>query len=183
MNFTSLSLKDIVLIEPICHGDKRGYFLETFRLDLLEKFLGRKVDFVQDNESKSSKGVLRGLHYQLPPYSQSKLVRVIEGKVLDVVVDLRRDSKTFGDHLSIELSGENKNLLFIPPGFGHGYIVLSDYAIFTYKVDNYYSPSHDRGIAFNDPTLDINWKIPLEDLRLSEKDKNHPNLIDSNDLF
>ena len=183
MKFTPQSIPDVVLIEPNVHGDNRGYFIETFRQELFEGAVGYQVNFIQDNESKSTKGVLRGLHYQLPPYTQAKLVRVIEGSVLDVAVDIRKSSSTFGQHVSVELTSENKRQLFVPHGFAHGFLVLSDSAIFSYKVDNYYSPEHDRGIAFDDNDLDIDWQLPLELLQLSNKDKTHPNLSDAFDLF
>jgi dTDP-4-dehydrorhamnose 3,5-epimerase len=172
-----------VLIESTVHGDNRGYFVETFRQDLFEKAIGYQVDFIQDNESKSNKGVLRGLHYKLPPYTQAKLVRVIKGSVLDVAVDIRKSSSTFGQHVAVELTAENKHQLFVPHGFAHGFIVLSDSTIFAYKVDNYYAPEHDRGIAFNDVDLAINWKLPLELLQLSDKDKVHPTLANAKELF
>lgn len=172
-----------MLIKPTVHGDKRGYFVETFRQDLFEKAIGYQVNFIQDNESKSTHGVLRGLHYQLPPYTQAKLVRVIEGSVLDVAVDIRKSSPTFGQHVALELTAENKHQLFVPHGFAHGFIVLSDSATFTYKVDNYYAPKHDRGIAFDDAKLDINWRLTSEAFQLSDKDRNHPNLSDALDLF
>ena len=183
MNFFPQGISDLILIEPTIHKDERGYFFETFKHDFFKKSLGFEVNFIQDNESQSTKGVLRGLHYQIPPFEQTKLVRVIQGKVLDVVVDIRRNSKTFGQHIAVELSSENKFQLYIPPGFAHGYVVLSESAIFAYKVDSFYSSSHDRGIAYNDPKLDIDWKLPISELKLSEKDKKHPNLIDSIDLF
>ena len=183
MKFTPQSIKDVILIEPTLHGDDRGYFIETFRQDLLEKTIGYKVNFVQDNESKSLKGVLRGLHYQLPPYTQAKLVRVIEGSVLDVVVDIRKSSPTFGQHVSLELTAQNKNQLFVPHGFAHGFVVLTDSATFAYKVDNYYAPEHDRGIAFDDEQLKIDWQLSAEDLQLSDKDKTHPTLENTKDLF
>jgi dTDP-4-dehydrorhamnose 3,5-epimerase len=134
------------------------------------------VNFVQDNESKSAKGVLRGLHYQLPPYTQAKLVRVIEGRVLDVAVDIRKSSPTFGQHVSVELTGENKHQLFVPHGFAHGFVVLSDSATFAYKVDNYYAPEYDQGIIFNDKQLAIDWMLPNQILQLSEKDLDLPSL-------
>ena len=183
MKFIPLSIPDIVLIEPAVHGDERGYFAETFRQDLFEEAIGYQVDFIQDNESKSTKGVLRGLHYQLPPYTQAKLVRVIEGSVLDVAVDIRKSSSTFGQHVAVELTAENKHQLFVPHGFAHGFVVLSDSAIFAYKVDNYYAPEHDRGIAFNGVDLAIDWKLPLELLQLSGKDKVHPTLANVKELF
>jgi len=183
LKFTPQSIPEVILIEPTVHGDDRGYFVETFRQDLFEEALGYKVNFIQDNESKSTKGVLRGLHYQLPPYTQAKLVRVIEGNVLDVAVDIRKSSPTFGQHVSVELTGENKHQLFIPHGFAHGFVVLSDNATFAYKVDNYYAPEYDRGIAFDDIKLAINWQLALEELQLSDKDKKNPNLSDAAELF
>jgi len=170
MQFIAQSIPDILLIEPDVHGDERGYFIETFRQDKFEQATGYPVKFIQDNESKSAKGVLRGLHYQLAPFAQSKLVRVIDGKVLDIAVDIRHGSPTFGQHVSVELSDTNKHQLFIPRGFAHGFVVLSNTAIFSYKVDNYYSPKNDRGIAFDDNTLAIDWQLPKELLQLSDKD-------------
>jgi dTDP-4-dehydrorhamnose 3,5-epimerase len=183
LKFTPQSISDVVLIEPTIHGDDRGYFVETFRQDFFEEAIGYKVNFVQDNESKSTKGVLRGLHYQLPPYTQAKLVRVIEGSVLDIAVDIRKSSSTFGHHVSIELTAQNKHQLFVPHGFAHGFVVLSDSATFAYKVDNYYTPEYDRGIAFDDDKLKIDWQLPLEALQLSGKDKAHPSLANAKDLF
>jgi dTDP-4-dehydrorhamnose 3,5-epimerase len=174
MTFTRTAIPDVILIDPIIHGDDRGYFVETFRADKLEAFLGFKVPFCQDNESKSSYGVLRGLHYQLPPHAQSKLVRIIEGEVLDVAVDIRKGSPTFGQHVAVRLSGENKRQMFIPRGFAHGFIVLSGTCTFAYKVDNYYSLECDRGIAFNDPALNIDWIAELSKLQLSTKDTKQP---------
>jgi len=183
MQFTRTNIPDVIIIEPKVHGDSRGYFVETFRGDKLEEFLGFKINFCQDNESKSSKGVLRGLHYQLPPHAQTKLVRVIEGTVLDVAVDIRKNSPTFGQHIALELSGENKKQLLIPRGFAHGFVVLSDTCTFAYKVDNYYSPECDRGIAFDDVELAINWQIPHDKLQLSAKDTTQPKFKDTTDLF
>lgn len=183
MQFTKTNIPDIIIIEPKVHGDKRGYFMETFKKDTLEEFLGYKIEFCQDNESKSSKGVLRGIHYQLPPFAQTKLVRVIKGRVLDIAVDIRVGSPTFGKHIAIELSEQNKKQLLIPRGFAHGFIVLSDEAIFSYKVDNYYNPKHDRGILFNDKDLNINWKLPDNEIQLSSKDKIQPKLRDNTELF
>ena len=183
MKFTSQSIPDVILIEPAIHSDNRGYFVETFRQDVFEEELGFQVSFIQDNESKSTKGVLRGLHYQLPPYTQAKLARVIKGSVLDVAVDIRKSSPTFGQHVSVELTEENKHQLFVPHGFAHGFVVLSDSATFAYKVDNYYAPEHDRGIAFDDVKLGIDWRLALEKLQLSDKDKVHPNLCNAIDLF
>jgi dTDP-4-dehydrorhamnose 3,5-epimerase len=183
LKFIPQSIPDVVLIEPTVHGDNRGYFLETFRQDLFEEAIGGKINFIQDNESKSAKGVLRGLHYQLPPYTQAKLVRVIKGSVLDVAIDIRRSSPTFGQYVSVELTAENKHQLFVPHGFAHGFVVLSDNATFAYKVDNYYAPEHDKGIAFDDKDLAIDWQLPLEALQLSDKDKTHPTLVNTKDLF
>ncbi len=183
MKFTPQTIPDVILIEPSIHGDNRGYFVETFRQDLFEEATGYKVNFIQDNESKSTKGVLRGLHYQLPPYTQAKLVRVIKGSVLDIAVDIRRSSPTFGQYVAVKLTEENKYQLFVPHGFAHGFVVLSDSATFTYKVDNYYAPKHDRGIAFNDKDLAIDWQLPSEVLQLSDKDKTHPSLANAKDLF
>ena len=179
MKLISAEIPDVVIIEPMVHGDERGYFIETFRQDKLEDFLGFKVNFCQDNESKSSFGVLRGLHYQLPPFSQTKLVRVIEGRVLDVAVDIRKGSSTFGQHVSVELTGENKRQLFIPRGFAHGFVVLSESATFAYKVDNYYSPECDRGVAYDDVAIGIDWRVDKEKLQLSSKDTKQPLLKDA----
>jgi dTDP-4-dehydrorhamnose 3,5-epimerase len=183
MNFIRTNIPDVIIIEPTVHGDHRGYFVETFRADKLEEFLGYKLNFGQDNESKSSKGVLRGLHYQLPPHAQTKLVRVIQGRVLDVAVDIRRNSPTFGQHVAVELTADNKRQMLVPRGFAHGFVVLEDDTIFAYKVDNYYSPECDRGIAFNDPALNIDWILKIEELKLSEKDTTQPKLNETNDLF
>jgi len=183
MKFIKTKLSDVMFIEPKIFGDERGYFAETFRNDLFAQHTDIKIHFVQDNESRSSYGVLRGLHYQLPPFAQSKLVRVLEGKVLDVAVDIRKGSPTFGQHVCGELSAENKHQLFIPRGFAHGFVVLSEHALFSYKVDNYYSPECDRGIQFDDPQLNINWQIAAQDLQLSEKDKSQPLLKDAKELF
>ena len=183
MKFIPQLIPDIVLIKPKIHDDIRGYFSENFRQDLFDKAIGYKVDFVQDNESKSTKGVLRGLHYQMAPYTQAKLVRVIEGSILDIVVDIRKSSPTFGHHISIELTAQNKHQLFIPHGFAHGFVVLSASATFAYKTDNYFAPEFDRGIAFDDVKLNIDWQLPLETLQLSSKDKTHPSLANAKDLF
>lgn len=183
MKFTRTAIADVVIIEPKVHGDERGYFIETFRADKLEAFLGYKIDFCQDNESKSSRGVLRGLHYQLHPAAQTKLVRVITGRVLDVAIDIRKGSPTFGQHVSVELSAKNKKQLLVPRGFAHGFVVLEDDTVFAYKVDNYYSPENDRGIAFDDATIAIDWMIPKEELKLSPKDQKQPKLNQTDDLF
>lgn len=176
--FIKTEIPDVVIIEPKVFGDDRGYFFESYNQKDFEENIG-KIEFVQDNESKSSYGVLRGLHYQLPPYTQSKLVRAIKGTVLDVAVDIRKDSPTFGKHVAVELSEENKRQLFVPKGFAHGFVVLSDEAVFAYKVDEFYTPSHDRGIKFDDSELGIDWKIDLEKVSLSEKDKVQPLLRDA----
>ena len=183
MKFTRADIEDVIICEPAVHGDHRGYFVETFREDKLFDFLGYKIDFCQDNESKSSYGVLRGLHYQLPPYSQTKLVRVIQGSVLDVAVDIRNGSPTFGQYVAVELSAENKKQLLVPKGFAHGFVVLEDDTIFAYKVDSYYSPECDRGIAFDDNYIAIDWQVPLSELKLSAKDKVQPKLAQASDLF
>jgi len=183
MIFARTAIPDVVIIDPVVHGDERGYFVETFRADKLSEFLGYEIDFCQDNESKSSRGVLRGLHYQLHPAAQTKLVRVIQGRVLDVAVDIRKKSPTFGQHVAVELSAENKRQLLVPRGFAHGFVVLEDDTIFAYKVDNYYSPENDRGIAFNDESLNINWILNHDELNLSIKDTKQPLLKDTNDLF
>ncbi|MDQ7090504.1 MAG: dTDP-4-dehydrorhamnose 3,5-epimerase [Methylococcales bacterium] len=183
MKFIPQTISDVILCQPKVHGDTRGYFVETFRQDLFEKALGYSVDFVQDNESKSSKGVLRGLHFQLAPYAQSKLVRVIEGEVLDVAVDIRQGSPTFGQHVTARLSAENKHQLFVPRGFAHGFVVLTETAIFAYKVDNYYSPACDRGLAFDDESINIDWLLAPDALQLSEKDKKQPSLSESPEFF
>ncbi|WP_442764371.1 dTDP-4-dehydrorhamnose 3,5-epimerase [Sulfurospirillum cavolei] len=183
MNFIKANIPEVIIIEPKVFGDERGYFVETFRQEGFENFIGYRVNFCQDNESRSHHGVLRGLHYQLPPFAQSKLVRVIDGKVLDVAVDIRVGSPTFGEHVAVELSGKNKRQMFIPRGFAHGFVVLSETCTFTYKVDNYYAPQCDRGIAYNDKNLKIEWSLSAEALHLSEKDTKQPKLEDALDLF
>ena len=174
MKFSRAEISDIIIIEPNLFKDERGYFFESFKQKELNQFLGYDVNFCQDNESKSTYGVLRGLHYQEAPFSQAKLVRVVQGSVLDVAVDIRKDSLTFGKHIAIELNEENKKQLFIPKGFAHGFVVLSETAVFAYKVDNYFNKESDRGIAFNDPGLGIDWKINNQDLQISFKDKKQP---------
>ena len=183
MEFIPQSIPEVLVIEPKVHGDERGYFIETFRQDEFEDALGYKVNFIQDNESKSSKGVLRGLHFQLPPHAQSKLVRVIEGAVLDVAVDIRKGSPSFGQHVAVELSGVNKKQMFIPRGFAHGYVVLTDTATFAYKVDNYYSPECDRGLVFDDIDLNIDWQLNKQELLVSDKDTQQPRLTELKDFF
>ncbi len=169
MIFTETKIKDLIILEPRIFEDERGYFVESYNQKKFEAICG-KVLFVQDNESKSSKGVLRGLHFQKPPFDQAKLVRCIKGKVLDVVVDLRKRSQTYGQHLALELSCENKKQLFIPRGFAHGFLVLSRFAIFSYKVDNVYAPDYDSGIFWNDQTLNIHWGVDKSQIVVSEKD-------------
>jgi dTDP-4-dehydrorhamnose 3,5-epimerase len=183
LNFIRTTIPDVIICEPEIFSDERGYFVETFRKDKLENFLGFKVNFCQDSESKSSYGVLRGLHYQIPPYAQTKLVRVIKGKVLDIAIDIREGSPTFGKYTAVELSEYNKKQLFIPIGFAHGFVVLSEDAIFTYKVDSYYCPECERGIAFDDKDIDINWQINQSELQLSLKDRKQPKFKDIKELF
>jgi len=173
MKFVNTPIEGLVIIEPTLFGDDRGYFLESYNKKEFEKAIG-EISFVQDNESKSSKGVLRGLHFQKPPYAQAKLVRCIEGKVLDVAVDIREGSETFGQHITVELSGENKKQVFIPRGFAHGFLVLSESAIFAYKVDNSYAPTHDAGIRWDDSLLNIQWGVSESDVLVSEKDAKLP---------
>ena len=173
MKFLNTPIEGLVIIEPTLFGDDRGYFLESYNKKEFEKAIG-EISFVQDNESKSSKGVLRGLHFQKPPYTQAKLVRCIEGKVLDVAVDIREGSETFGQHVTVELTGENKKQVFIPRGFAHGFLVLSESAIFAYKVDNSYAPTHDAGIRWDDSLLNIQWGVSESDVLVSEKDAKLP---------
>lgn len=178
MNYRETSVPGVYIIEPLVFNDARGYFFETFKKEDFEAHIGR-VDFVQDNESKSMRGVLRGLHYQKGEFSQAKLVRVIKGKVLDVAVDLRRSSPTFGKHVAVELSEENKLQFFIPRGFAHGFLVLSDEAVFDYKVDNVYAPQAEAGIRWNDPVLGIEWPIGADEVLTSEKDLKAPSFEDA----
>ena len=175
-------IEGVVIIEPQVFGDERGYFLESWSQKNFNELV-RPIKFVQDNESKSSYGVLRGLHFQRGKYSQSKLVRVVKGKVLDVAVDIRTGSPTFGKHVAVELSGENHRQFFIPRGFAHGFVVLSDEAVFQYKCDNYYAPQYEGAIIWNDPELGIDWQIPNRDVILSAKDKAHPLLADCQEVF
>lgn len=170
MKITTTAIEGVVILEPEVFGDERGYFFESFSQQEFEEKVC-KTTFVQDNESSSRYGVLRGLHFQKPPHAQAKLVRVVKGKVLDIAVDIRKGSPTFGHHVSTELSGENKRQLFIPRGFAHGFAVLSDEVVFQYKCDRYYVPHSEGGILWNDPALGIDWKLPEEDVILSEKDK------------
>lgn len=170
MEVIKTEIPEVLIFKPKVFGDTRGYFMETFRQEIIEHYLPKR-EFVQENESKSSKGVLRGLHFQKGDYAQAKLVRVIKGKVLDVAVDLRSESKTFGKHVAVELSEENKLQFYIPRGFAHGFITLEDNTIFTYKCDNYYAPEHEEGILFDDTDLNINWNFDTNQCVLSEKDK------------
>lgn len=182
MNIIKTKIEGVVILEPRVFKDERGYFMESFS----KKFFDTEVcktEFVQDNESKSSYGVLRGLHFQKPPYAQSKLVRVVKGSVLDVAVDIRNGSPTFGQHVAVELTEDNKRQFFVPRGFAHGFVVLSEEVIFQYKCDNFYAPQQEGAIAWNDPMLDIDWEITADKIILSEKDKNHPLLSDAEWLF
>ena len=182
MKIIETAIEDVVIIEPRLFKDERGYFFESFSQREFEEKI-RKISFVQDNESKSSYGVLRGLHFQKPPYAQSKLVRVIKGAVLDVAVDIRKGSPTFGKHVAIELTEENHLQLFIPRGFAHGFSVLSQEVIFQYKCDNFYAPQSEGALAWDDSALNINWRIPTNQIILSEKDKHHEKLKDASWLF
>jgi dTDP-4-dehydrorhamnose 3,5-epimerase len=170
MKFIETKILDVIIIEPTVFGDSRGYFLESYNKKKFEEVVG-KNSFVQDNESKSSRGVLRGLHFQKPPFEQAKLVRCVEGKVLDIAVDIRKNSKTYGQHVAVLLSGENKRQLFVPRGFAHGFAVLSETAIFSYKVDNTYAPEYDAGIKYDDKDLNIDWGLTEDEVKLSAKDK------------
>jgi dTDP-4-dehydrorhamnose 3,5-epimerase len=183
INIKETTIPGVVIIEPAVFGDARGYFMESWNQRDFDEALGRPIRFVQDNESKSRYGVVRGLHYQKGFFSQSKLVRVISGRVLDVAVDIRRGSPWFGQHVACELSGENHRQLFIPRGFAHGFAVLSEEAVFQYKCDRFYSPASEGAIAWNDPALGIDWGLPEADIILSEKDKHHPHLADATSLF
>lgn len=178
MNFLEQDINGVWIIEPKVFTDDRGYFMESYKKEVFEKYVG-KVDFIQDNESKSTRGVLRGMHYQIGEYSQAKLVRVLSGCVLDVIVDLRKSSPTFGKYLSVELSDKNKKQLFVPRGFAHGYLVLSSEAIFSYKVDNQYSPANEASLLWNDPDVGIDWGIEENELVLSAKDKSGKLLSDT----
>ena len=182
MNIIKANIDQIAIIEPQIHSDSRGYFFESFNQKEFEEKVC-KTTFVQDNESKSSYGVLRGLHFQKPPFAQSKLVRVVKGAVLDVAVDIRIGSPTFGQHVSIELTEDNHRQFFIPRGFAHGFSVLSEEVIFQYKCDNLYAPQYEGAIACDDPDLCIDWHIPKDKMLLSEKDKTHPRLKEAEWLF
>jgi dTDP-4-dehydrorhamnose 3,5-epimerase len=182
MEIIKTKIKDLVIIQPKFHGDDRGYFMESFKESWFEKHFP-DIKFLQDNESQSDFGVLRGLHFQNAHYSQTKLVRVIQGKVLDVAVDLRKDSATYGQHESIILSAENKTQFLVPQGFAHGFLVLSETAIFSYKVDNVYAPEYDAGLLWNDPTLGIDWGMSENDIKFSAKDAVQPKLHELNTSF
>ena len=182
MKFIKTEISDVYIIEPSVFGDNRGYFLESFNLEKFEENV-YPIKFVQDNESKSSKGVLRGLHFQKPPFNQAKLVRCIEGRVMDVAVDIRKGSPTYGQHVAVELTGENKRQLFVPRGFAHGFVVLSETAIFAYKVDNRYAPEFDAGIRWDDTKLDIKWGINESEVLVSEKDSQLPFFLEFDSPF
>ena len=182
MNVLKTDIEGVVIIEPRIFRDDRGYFFESFSQREFQEKVCNTV-FVQDNESKSSYGVLRGLHFQKPPHAQSKLVRVIKGAVLDVAVDIRRGSPTFGQHVAVELSGDNHRQLFIPRGFAHGFSVLTDEVVFQYKCDNFYAPQSEGALAWDDPDLAIDWRIPADKVLLSEKDRHHGRLRDAEWLF
>lgn len=182
MNFIKTEIPEVVIIEPKVFGDHRGYFFESYNHNQFEENV-QTATFVQDNESKSNRGVLRGLHFQKPPFAQAKLVRCIKGKVLDVAVDIRIGSPTYGKHIAVELSEENKRQLFVPRGFAHGFAVLSEEAIFAYKVDNWYAPEYDSGIIWNDKDLGIDWRINEDEVKLSEKDQKLTSLKDLNSPF
>jgi dTDP-4-dehydrorhamnose 3,5-epimerase len=183
MQVEETKLKDCFIIKDTLFKDPRGYFFESFNQKKFNELTGLNVQFVQDNQSKSTKGVLRGLHFQLGTHAQAKLVRVLEGKVLDVAVDIRSNSKTFGQHVAVELTAENETQLFVPRGFAHGFVVLSETATFFYKCDNYYNKLFEGGVMYNDPQLAINWQLPSEDLLLSEKDLLLKNLNDIGEIL
>lgn len=183
MKITKTDFDNLIVIESDYFRDERGYFAETFRIDQLEDYLKMNINFVQDNESCSKKNVLRGLHFQAPPFAQSKLVRVLSGSVLDVVVDIRKGSKTYGKYLSFILSSENKKQLFIPKGYAHGFLSMEDNTIFSYKVDNRYNARHDYGINFADSSININWRKNHKEFIVSEKDKSLPQLSDIPEIF
>ena len=182
MKIINTSITGVIIIEPRLFSDERGYFFESFNQKEFEKKVC-KTFFVQDNESKSSYGVIRGLHYQKPPFAQSKLVRVVKGAVLDVAVDIRKGSPTFGQHVSVELTDENHRQFFIPRGFAHGFSVLSEEVVFQYKCDNFYAPQSEGAIAWDDPDLEIDWRMPADKVLLSEKDRVHPRLKNAEWLF
>lgn len=176
MKVINTDIPGLYILEPVIHGDARGYFFEAFNQKDFDEAVGMHVTFVQDNESKSSYGVLRGLHFQKGDHAQAKLVRVVSGRVLDVAVDMRPGSPTFGRHVSVEMTGENHRMFFIPRGFAHGFSVLSEEAVFQYKCDNYYCPESEGGIAWDDPSLGIDWQLPAEAVKLSDKDRRNPKI-------
>ena len=182
MEIIKTDIEGVVVVKPTVFEDERGYFYKSYSKRLFDKLV-RTVNFVQDNQSKSSYGVLRGLHYQKWPFCQSKLVRVIEGTVLDVAVDIRKDSPTYGKSVAVELSAENRKMLFIPRGFAHGFSVLSETAVFQYKCDEFYHPESEGGVAWDDPQLNIDWRLPADKIILSEKDKHHPLLSELHTPF
>lgn len=182
MEVIKTAIDGVVIIEPKVFGDHRGYFFESFSESRFNELV-RETRFVQDNESKSRYGVLRGLHFQKPPYAQSKLVRVVKGAVLDVAVDIRKGSPTFGQHVAVELTEGNHRQFFVPRGFAHGFVVLTDEVIFQYKCDNYYAPQSEGAVAWNDPDLGIDWGVPADKVMLSAKDMNHPQLKDIDSPF
>lgn len=178
MEIIKTEIPGVLIVEPTVYGDERGYFFESFNEKEFKDKTGFKVHFVQDNESKSRYGVVRGLHFQRPPYAQSKLVRVVKGEVLDVAVDIRPNSETFGKYVAVRLTGDSHRQFFIPKGFAHGFAVLSDEVIFQYKCDSFYNPASEGAIAWDDPDLAIDWQLPMDKVILSEKDRSHPRLKD-----
>ena len=183
MKVIKTNIDGVLIIEPTVFGDSRGYFFESYNKQRFNEATGLDIDFVQDNQSKSCYGVLRGLHFQKPPYAQSNLVRCVRGRVLDVAVDIRKSSPTFGKYIAVELTEDNHRQLFIPHGFAHGFVVLSEEAIFQYKCDNFYHKESEGAIAWNDPEINIDWSIPFDDVILSDKDKVNPLLKDAEWLF
>ena len=183
MNVIKTEIEGLLILEPKIFGDSRGYFYESYNKQRFEEVTGLNINFVQDNQSKSCYGVLRGLHFQKPPYAQSKLVRCVKGQILDISVDIRKSSPTFGKYVAVELSEDNHRQLFIPHGFAHGFVVLSEEAIFQYKCDNFYHKESEGALAWNDPEINIDWTIPFEDVILSDKDKVNPLLKDAEWLF
>ena len=183
MTFTETKLKGCFILEPKIIKDERGYFMESFNEKTFQEGIGQKVTFVQDNQSFSTRGVLRGLHYQCGEHAQAKLVRVLQGEVLDVAVDLRTNSETYGQYEAVLLSGENQTQFFVPRGFAHGFLVLSKTATFFYKCDNFYNAASEGGLIFNDETVNINWNFPINELIISEKDQNLPNLVNAKKVW
>lgn len=183
MKVLKTAIEGLLIIEPTVFGDSRGYFFESYNKQRFKDETGLDIDFVQDNESMSSYGVMRGLHFQRPPFSQSKLVRCVKGKVLDVAVDIRKGSPTYGQHVAVELTEDNHRQFFVPRGFAHGFAVLSQTAVFQYKCDNFYAPQADGGINIKDETLGIDWQIPMDRAILSDKDLKHPNFADFDSPF